>query len=435
MLRYLLLVVFFSPFLLSADCCGGRRDDIEHSQTLENDYQQVKEFVNSKRSIPLEEKLNCLTFSGDIRTKWAHLTERVNCHSQRGDNGILFPEEGCKDCPLLSLPSDAFEVEFNFYVDYVFDRAWAVSWLQFNNVAGLQGSRIGCGTAKESCRGSGTSEGICLRKAYMGYNFCTNGTFRLDVEIGRRPMWSVFTSQVQFQSRFDGILGLASYNVCGFMDAYIKGGPFIIDERSHHFGYIGEAGLLSIWDSRFDLIYSLVHWKKNGANRCQIRDPEGCQFVNSQLQINYFLDSDYLWSKTKLYAAILVNHDARARKKTLNEKQNFAWYAGFLIGDVCKEGDWSLNVCYQYVEAQAIPDCDISGIGNGNAGCSLFADGVVASSSRGRGNYQGWRFEGLYGLTNNLAIDTLIEFSSAINPKIGGRHNFSKFRLEAIYAF
>ena len=43
-------------------------------------------------------------------------------------------------------------------------------------------------------------------KAYMGYNICASGCTRIDVELGRRPLWTVFDSRIQFGSRFDGLL-------------------------------------------------------------------------------------------------------------------------------------------------------------------------------------------------------------------------------------
>lgn len=437
MFRFVALCFFLVPYLLQASCCGGQRSDIEHTQTLQRDYDAVHEYIDSKRSIPLSAIADCLSISGDVRATWAHITERVNGWRQRGSDSIGTLETGCScsqsDRYSIQLPSDAYEMEFNLYVDYVFQKAWAVSWIQFNNVAGLQGSNVCCCDNPQGCRGSGTCEGICLRKAYIGYNFISDGCTRLDVEIGRRPMWTIFESYIQFNSRFDGALAFLAQKAWG-MDLYIKGGPFIIDERSHHYGYVGEAAILGLFN--FDILYSLIHWKKDGPNRCGVVNPEGAQFVNSQLTLHYWLCSDYLWKKTKLYAAGLVNTDAKKREKTRDKRENLAWYAGFLMGEVCGAGDWSLDVCYQWVEAQSIPDCDVSGIGNGNAACALFSQPVASPwDARGRTNYKGWRFEALYAFTPNLVLDTLLEFSSAIDATIGGPHEYSKFQLQAIYAF
>jgi hypothetical protein len=54
---------------------------------------------------------------------------------------------------------------------------------------------------------------------------------------------------------------------------------------------------------------------------------------------------------------------------------------------------------------------------------------------RGNTNYEGWKVEGLYAITDNLTLDTIYEKSRAYDSDIGGRHKYSKFELEAIYAF
>jgi hypothetical protein len=62
-------------------------------------------------------------------------------------------------------------------------------------------------------------------------------------------------------------------------------------------------------------------------------------------------------------------------------------------------------------------------------------ESVTGIGARGNTNYKGWKFEGLYALTDNFTIDSIIEFSKAYKKKIGGSHSYSKFELETIYAF
>lgn len=456
-----LVVLFFAPLSLFAQCCGGK-PDIGACVSQVRDFDPLREYVNSKRSICGVEKLDNLTISCDIRTAWAHITEKFRCAQLRGSNGVEFDEPNCTGSTVkFHRPMDAFEVTFNLYLDYVYERAWAVSWISFRNQAGLQGAFPCCSIDPEACRGSGTCEGICLRKAYLGYNLISNGCVRLDIEIGRRPLWTVFDSYVQFANRFDGILLFASYNVCNRWDAYIKGGPFIIDERVHHYGYVAEAGLLDIFNTRFDLKYSIIDWRKHGINRCNFNNPIGADYLNSQVTLDYWLNTDFLWAKTKLYAAGIVNHEGNKRRILLDKKgnpidtkifpkgiipggHNWAWYAGFLIGQICHQGDWSLDVNFQWVEARAIPDSDLSGIGNGGlAECFCFDPDLNVSplcptdlTFLNRGNYKGWHIEALYAITDNFIMDMMIDFSSAINTKlIDGKHNHSRFLVQAIYAF
>ena len=100
------------------------------------------------------------------------------------------------------------------------------------------------------------------------------------------------------------------------------------------------------------------------------------------------------------------------------------------MGDVEKEGDWALEIQYQYVEALAVPDKDMSGIGRGNV-----LNNTFTSKQRGNTNFRGWRIQGLYAITDNINIDGMIEASKAINPRLGGRHTYSKVEIETIYAF
>jgi len=101
------------------------------------------------------------------------------------------------------------------------------------------------------------------------------------------------------------------------------------------------------------------------------------------------------------------------------------------VGEVLKEGDWSFEIQYQYVQAFSIPDKDVSGIGRGN----VHKDSITGPAARGNTNYKGWRFEGLCAITDDLTVDSILEFSQDVDPSIGGSHHYSKFEIETIYAF
>ena len=50
---------------------------------------------------------------------------------------------------------------------------------------------------------------------------------------------------------------------------------------------------------------------------------------------------------------------------TNGKRANAGGYAGFTLGELKKKNDWSLDINYQVVQAQAVPDYDSSGIGLG----------------------------------------------------------------------
>jgi len=409
------------------------------------DFEAVQEYVNSKRTIPMDEKEKNFSISADIRFVWANVEEKVDGYKLRGDDGYAKEVEGNgvilsdafksgSKC-LIPYSTNEFNVELNLYFDYVCDRCWAVAWLEFDNLAGSDRSFRTCCNDPEGFFGGGTCGAICLRKAYIGYNLFVTGCSRFDIELGRRPLYNVFDSRVQFQNRFDGILFRYAREMnCGG-DFYSNTGFFVVDQRVNHYAWVTELGLMNIANSGVTLKYSYIDWKSfliHDRNRCHIKNPRGVDYQVSQWTADYCFSNPCLYNiRTKLYAAFLLNSAAKGWVQSDFHKANLAWYAGFIIGEVCKEGDWALDINYQYVQAQAIPCQDVSGIGER---ANLLRDTFTADG-RGFTNYKGLRMEFLYALTDNLAIDATLEFLTQIQRTIGGQHSYSMFELSAIYAF
>lgn len=432
---------FFATSSLSADECIGDREPF-HNDALQRDFFAVQDFINSKRTIPIEEKENNLTISGDVRTEWANIVEKIDGERLRGSDGIV--RDNDEGIPVISdegvpYSTNAFNIAFNLYVDYVCDRSWAVAWVQFRNIAGVEQNRRLINIDDNAAQGSGCCDNLCLKKAYVGYNICADGGSRFDVELGRRPLYTVFDSRIQFQARFDGLLLKYARGFECWADWYVNAGGFVVDERVNHFAWVAETGLLNLMDCGFDLKYSYIDWEKHGRNAFGARNPDGWRYRNSQIVACYHLCPDVFCTEVKLYGATLWNHAAHHKKTETGYnlgRQNFAWYAGFTLGQLCTEGDWAFDFNYQWVEAYAIPDPDISGISNGNLlGETIINTSLPLSERRGRGNYKGWRAEAAYNLTSNLTLDTFFELSRTIQKRLGGAHNYSRFEVQAIYAF
>lgn len=450
----------------------------------ERDFESVLNYIKCKRSIPMMEKACDLRISGDIRFEWENIKEKRNGKRMRGKGALTNPGwyNGVR------IPNNEFDVEFNLMLDYVGNCTWAVAHLEFDNNGGIARNPRNClgypvanGKAAvdfvngdpEGCQGSGTRNQLCVRKAFFGWNVYEECNARLDIEVGRRNLYDVFDSRVMFQSCFDGFL--LRYTNCFecIGDFYVNLGGFVVDENSNHFGWAVEFGLLDIADYGFDFKYSFIDWSKSGKNRCGVEDPYWMGYNVSQFYFAYNLNPELLCSRSKIYLAFLFNHDADSRTYTSNpykppasptvaaasrewtlDKNNFGWYIGFLVGDVCKEGDWSFDINYQYVEQNVFPECDLSGIGKGNV------RGIPASINPAYGwlNYQGVRMEMLYALTDNLVLHPSWEYSENIDGVISNGRNgvdatgvdiqpgsaevgqgvdsqYSKFELEVIYAF
>lgn len=456
-LRYLLPMVVAVGFVstASADCTSP---DPFHDENRQRDFEAVQEFVNSKRTIALDQKDCNLSIAGDIRFDWANIHEK-RCNSLRGKNSCARENEITHfvfdDCARddrrserrrrgIPFSHNAFEVEFNLYFDYVCDRSWGVAWLQFADQAGIERTNRLCRVDREGMFGSGCCGNVCLKKAYMGYNIIADGCNRLDVELGRRPLYTIFDSRIEFQNRFDGLLLKYARRFDCWGDFFWNLGAFVVDERIDHYAYVTELGLLNIGDWGLDLRYSFIDWKslnRYDRNRCGTRHPRGINYRVSQWLAEYHLNPEWVFClPAKIYGAFLWNHQGHRTRFDdsfchRNKRKNHGWYAGFIIGEVCHEGDWSFDVTYEVVQAFAIPDSDVGGIGGGSG---LLTDSF-ATNGRGRTNFKGWRFEGLYALTDNLSLDASFEFSTQENKKFSqnrlGRHSYNKFELEAIYAF
>lgn len=435
------------------------------SHNDERDFDALREFIRTKREIPLEDKDNDMSISGDVRFEWRHMTETAK-YNLRGGSAV-------RDGKPVS--RNDFDVEFNLRFDYVNDRTWAVAHLGYDNSAGVDDSGSSCAEDPSGYHGSGTCDGLCLKKAYFGYRLCDDGRSQLEIEIGRRNLYNVFDSRIQFDSRFDGILLQYKSEICGIGKWYWSAAGFVIDERVNHFGWVTEIGLMDICKTGFDLKYSLIDWQKRGRNRCDEKNPFGMRFLNSQWTTQYTFTPDYIGKKTVIFGAFLMNHlGSRGHyygnlkkietdqdtvtcvngepecvtvtkvsykaEELIAKNKNKGWYTGFRIGKVDKEGDWSFEAMYQYVQAFAIPDEDVSGIGRGNVNNTSITARVPKNEKylligQGNTNFKGWRFEGLYAITDELTLDTILEFTQSVNSKIGGSHNYSKFEIETVYAF
>lgn len=436
---------FMTTTAFAADECDEDEDDRDELELFadeldERDFAAVAEYVNTKRAEDLEADACALEISGDIRAEWSHITEVLNGRKLRGGH--------ISRCGSGFVSTNDFDIDLNLRFDYKCEDAWGVVHIEFDNPAGVQEIDKVCGDYpavydpcskidRQSTYGSGQCNSICLRKAFIGYNICACGKTRFDIEVGRRRLYDVFDSRIQFLARFDGVLLRYATQLLNDTNFYWNAGAFVVDERVDHFAFVGETGLLNICDSGFDVKYSFIQWRKRGFNRCLIRDALGWRFSNSQWTAAYKF-KDLLCIPAKIYGAYIYNHAAERRPITRNHLYNNAWYIGGTIGEVRKEGDWMIDGNYQYCEAQSVPDADMGGIGRGNFFKETFYTADFYDNplnARGDTNFKGFKIEGLYALTDDLSIDTYFQLSRPIDKRLGGPMHYSKFKIEAIYAF
>ncbi|MDB6082007.1 MAG: hypothetical protein JWO53_1279 [Chlamydiia bacterium] len=399
----------------------------------ESDIRALNDFVKTKGAVSIQEKGGNLMLSGDVRAEWDHLRATSNGVRQRGHGSEkVNPSEG----PNSPFPTNEFNVEVNLMLDYRADRSWGKIRLQFDNSAGIAQRKNNQLTDsyvshKNTMFGSGSVSNIVVRQAYLGYNVSEQGTSRFDVEAGRRRLYDTFDSRVQFHNFYDGLTLKYMNSYEGVMDLSVKLAGFVVDQTVNHFGYVGEVGLLNLADEGIDFKYSLTHWNKDGVNCYGHKNSLGQHFNVSQFTLAYNLSPDLLSHKSKVYGAFLLNHDGHRNSYFHHKKENKAFYVGASIGEIKRQHDWAVDVNYQWVQAQSIPESDVHGISRDNpANISIYKD-----ISQGFTNYKGYQVTGLYALTDNLTLQGIFERVHECSRAIGGKHRSWAFEVAAIYAF
>lgn len=382
----------------------------------------LRRWLRDKRLVSVREIGGDLSLSGEVRTEFQATNERKDNVQQRGKNHLK--------------PMYGWDVEVNLMLDYRTERTWAAIKLEFDNDMGLR---------------SGTVNRIKLEKAYLGGRLVPGDTFTLDAEIGRRYLFNVFDSRVEFGALFDGGLFRFSKALFSLGDYYLNLGSFLIDDKTNHYGFVAEMGALRIGNVGLNMKYSIIDWYRPGsesesgvtsdANKAANRR---FKFLVSQLLLSYQFYPDWIGKRLiKFYAAGVTNHLASGLEITGGRRENWGWYAGVSMGLVRKKGDWAIDANYQWVQAQTIPDFDANGIGRGNSeGVGLYttvSDGSGVPTTRanatGNCNYKGFEIEALYAFTDNLTVQENFKISHTLDTSIGPNLKFKQFEVEFIYAF
>lgn len=420
-LIFVLCIGLAAPSTIMSAICS---DESFHDEIRSRDFEALQEFVNSKRTISFADKVKYLKFSGDIRTEIYRRTERIDGKYIRGGDAKFVR------------PPWTYDLILKFQVDYKCDRTWGQAKVEFDNEAGIEDDGVTCDKDLQHLFGSGFCDDICLKRAFFGYRLidCPK-SWTFDIEIGRRPLNLIFESYIQFKNRFDGILFKYDRELPPHSKFYLYAGPFIVNERNNHYAVVGEMGIFNFNNWMTDIRYSYIDWSLHHEKFChngRYRNP----FRISQFTLDYNFPIEAFGRKAQLYGAFLCNHAApRMGESTfshqiINSRENLGGYAGFLIGEVKKAGDWAIDISYEVVQAQAIPDSDVSGIDRGNAAKNSFTFNQL-----GKTNYKGWEFQVLYAITDKLQTNIIYDTSTPENAKIGGPMNYTKFEMDIIHKF
>jgi hypothetical protein len=405
------------PFLCATSLlCFTRAeaDTLDQGSVEQRDIQAIRDWINTKRQVTVKEKGGALSISGEVRSEMQAAWETVNGVSQRGARTPF------------DIPHETFDVEVNLMFDYRTDRTWASVKLEFDNDAGIF---------------NGTLNKLKLERAYFGVRMGEWPTFTADVEIGRRRINSFVDSKIEGDSFFDGILFRLDKSSERFGNFYVHPGVFLINEKDYQYGYLGEVGLLNICNTGLYAKYLLIDWDtKDFRNKVK---EQRFEFLTSQFLLGYKFVPKKWQRLTVVYLAALCNHAAHRLDITDHKLANLAGYAGFTIGELKQKGDFSLDVNYQAVQAQAVPDFDSSGLGLGNAAGAGFytakVNGTGGPTTRktaaGNGNFRGYNITLEYLLTNNLILFQSWVQTRTLDTDIGPRRRYQQYEMEFNYAF
>lgn len=414
--RFFFLALFVTVPLFAQQIAQGDVQFDDKRDPEVDDMEALRRWIRDKRMVTVKEIGGDLSLSGEVRTEFQDTTEVRNGIAQRGRDGAF------------DKPQYAWDVEVNIMIDYRTDRTWAAIKLEFDNDMGQR---------------SGTVNNIKLEKAYLGGRIVPGDTFTIDAEIGRRYLFNVYDSKIEFGSLFDGVLFRFNKAWPSIGDFYFNPGALLVDDKVNHYAYVAELGALRVANVGLNLKYSIIDWYKPYANELnKLR----YKYVISQFLANYQFYPEWIGKRLiKIYGAALTNHLAAGVEQTNGKRQNWGWYAGVAIGLVKKQYDWAVDVNYQWVQAQSVPNFDASGIGRGNAAgvgfYTLNANGDPNSGATtnltavGGTNYKGFEIEALYAFTDNLTVQQVFKYSTTLNKNIGPNLRYRQYEIEFIYAF
>jgi len=394
------LLFFFSPQLIAVD-----------NDTL--NLEALKEWIATKRALTIDERGGALSISADIHVEYIALSEQKNGVKYLGSQSLH---------PLIA--SDQFDIEFNFLLDYRTDMTWASSKLEYDNNMGIYG---------------GTFDGLTLERAFFGFRLSETDVSTTDLEFGRRFLSYTFDSQIQFGALMDGILLLYNRTTELYGDFYLYAAPFVVSEIFSHISFVVETGLLNIYNTGFYAKYSLIDWATHDYEDERVN--YAYNYLNSQFLLGYRFQNPFFDAVSVAYAAFLFNALAKPFEILDNRLDNLAGYIGISMGEIRKKNDWSLDFNVQFVQPQAIPFMDFSGIGIENPDniglYTLFANGQGAATIRetavANSNYWGFKLSFLYALQDTITLSQSFSFTRPL-MEMHNKFDFQKYKLELIYA-
>lgn len=397
---------------------------------LSKDEDFLRKWFKIKQGETLNEKKNQLSISGEVRTLFRGSSARRQ-NLSTGESWRQYGEP-------TGFPNNNWINRTVLYFDYSSYLAWAHAKLKFENEMGALG---------------GASNHITLEEGYLGYRILEDGKSIFDIFGGRTKLYTIFDSDVQFNAILDGLIFRYENDYSGWvhLDCVWAGG--VITAFTDHYGWVAQLSLTDLFSTGLYTRFSFTDWQKKsptvvyrGDGDPDISGSGGIVTVNNNpqfaFQISQFIlgyeGTKHVKFPFKVYGALSFNHAAR-RKPALGlmRRNNIAWYAAALFGNVTKKGDMAFSLSYQYVGPQAVPEWDMSGIGLGNPSGSTFYYPALTSDPApfGNTNFRGIEADYMVGLSENLAFLMRYQLSRSAVAVGHWKSYFQHLEASVVYAF
>jgi hypothetical protein len=409
----------------------------------------VQRFIDSSRSEDLQAKAANLSLGGDVRVIYKSLSEKVDGTQVRGSDAAmtnhggeeLFAFNDNNATATVPVPANVFDLQFNMYMSYQNEKAFADTWLQYDNSMGAtQGV------------GSGTEDNMALKRAVIGYHLMQDGAQSVDLMVGRDSGTSFFDSKVQHRMNLDGLFIKHNNVLDGIGNLSMRGALHVIDQASNHWGWTGQVMLSDIADSGLSVRYTMNNQSTSGTEYARATDfgdvasatvnDAQWKYKISELYASYDVAPEVLSFPVTVYGAYGINHDAEELANTNGNKKDSFYYVGANVGSLEKMGDWAVDLYYAKVEAQALPTQDISLNGRGNlsgvgtaGNPTTVATAANAAAVSDRSNFKGWTVEAGYSITDDLVFGMSYFNYDAADDTIGTTNDFRQLQAELVYAF
>lgn len=378
------------------------KEDSERKKNPKPDYvkwDDLKALLYEESFVSGRRKEGRLIFAGDLRTRWIYSKEQY--------------KDPVND-KLDIVPTNLYRLDFNMMIDYSTDRSWLSSKMQWVSFAGPEN----------------VGSGVNIDRALIGYHFYDLTDKKFFIEIGRATLDNLFESELEFDSTFDGIHLYYSSPLPGKRqgEVVVHGGPFVVEMKSGHYAWVVEAAAQKL-PGDITVKGSLIDW--HNFTQATVK----YEFLVGQVLLGHTRKVTFK-SKTmplKLSAAALKNFLARATPTSQNKKQDLGYYVGFSLGSASQPRDFLISARYEYLQALAVPENDVSGIGHGNNMKFFFYEAIGSGAdpalANGFANYKGIDVSLAYCISPGFLFRGKFDFTVPAVAGLGAAFDYKRCEL------